>query len=59
MQPIRVFLLGSFTGHGMDEADAAARFRLFRLRADDLVDLLIDAGADVNATDFYGHTPLW
>lgn len=24
-----------------------------------LVHLLLDFGADLNVTDFYGHTPLW
>jgi len=30
-----------------------------RLKNEDLVQALIQAGADVNGCDFYGHTPLW
>jgi len=30
-----------------------------RLRDEELVELFISSGADVNATDFYGHNALW
>ena len=32
---------------------------MHRLKDDELAELLIRAGADLNSTDFYGHTPLW
>ena len=32
---------------------------MHRLKDDELAELLIRAGADLNGLDFYGHTPLW
>lgn len=32
---------------------------LDRLKNEELVDLLLQAGGNVNSRDFYGHTPLW
>ena len=32
---------------------------MHRLKDDELAELLIRSGANLNSTDFYGHTPLW
>lgn len=32
---------------------------MHRLKDDELAELLIRSGANLNSSDFYGHTPLW
>ncbi|KZS17651.1 Ankyrin repeat and SOCS box protein 11 [Daphnia magna] len=49
----------SVPSHGSNGRLEPPLYTACRLKDDELAEMLIRAGADLNASDFYGHTPLW